>query len=57
MFWRRSSIGSRPTTRAISSTMRSMAKHAPGRATPRYGPIGALLVATVNVFTLSARIW
>ena len=35
MLCRRSSNGSRPISRATSSTSRSMAKQAPGRATPR----------------------
>ena len=35
MFSARTSTGSRPTARATSSIVRSIAKHAPGRPTPR----------------------
>src|SRR3954471_24293056 len=46
---RRTSCGSMFSSRATASTISSRAKHTPVRATPRYGRIGGLLVATDQV--------
>jgi hypothetical protein len=43
---RRISIASRPSRAAAASNIASIANTLAGRATPRYGPDGAVLVAT-----------
>src|SRR6267378_1700002 len=43
---RRSSMGSRPSSRAATSITRSIAYVASGRPAPRYGPVGVVFVYT-----------
>ena len=52
----RTSCGSMPASCATASSKSSRAKHTPVRATPRYGKIGHLLVATEKATPVGRKI-
>jgi len=53
---KRTSAGSRPSSLAMTSMVRSIAKAASGRPAPRYGALGTLLVAAILALIAIASI-
>ena len=56
MLRKRTSAGSRPSSLAMTSMVRSIAKAASGRPAPRYGALGTLLVAAILALIAIASI-